>query len=168
MSMPMLVSDHEPAAPIAPPPMLRMADDLVVDDDDAEAAAAVRLIDGRVVADDAATLPAACVICGDTVGVVGLVTPRGRIGFSLCREHAISALARAAVGAIVICVAAYVVARGGGGRGSKVLIAAALSCVGATLIATAVPVWTWRGTYGGRRLYGVRRVVREAIRRAGR
>lgn len=181
MSMPMLaVSPMEPADR----PALRLADDVEVEPEaagptketapkvtasgEADVSASPRAFvrDGRLIAEDAATLPAACVVCGDSVDLVGMPTLRGGVRFSLCHEHLISAAARAIAGVAVLVVLAYLLVNGGGSRLSTLAISAVLMGAAAGLIASAVPVWTWRRKGSGRQLFRVGAKVREEIGRA--
>lgn len=118
----------------------------------------------RVTADDRATLPASCVRCGDTMGLLWLPTLRGAVRFAICREHAIASAAMAVVGLGVGLVGVYVAASGGDSRRSSLLVGTCLVVIFAGLVTLAVPVWTWRRKGERRRLLRVCREAREAIR----
>ena len=170
MSMPMLAAD---AMEMPEMPRLRLADDapadaMSVDRSATDAAPSARRVGGRLIVDDGATLPAACVVCGDTVGRVELTTPRGRVRFTVCREHLILSVARLACGLIVGAVAIYLALARGGSRSTSILTGVALLMASAALIATAMPIWTWRDKLGRRRVLRACRAVREDVPTASR
>lgn len=121
---------------------------------------------GMLFANDGATLPAACVVCGDSVGLCTLPTPRGLVRFSLCREHLVAAASLSLVGLGICGAAAFLVLRGGGM--STLAFAALLCAIGGGLVAWAVPVWTWRRRGEARRLMRVHADVLGTIERSGR
>lgn len=177
MSMPMLaVSSTMDESP----PTMRLADDAAPVDasaafdvrpgqtPDVPATPRVYAHSGMLFADDGATLPAACVVCGDNLGLFTLPTLRGRVRFALCNEHLVTGAARAVVGFGICGVAAYLFVVGSGSTTSKLAISLFLSAIGATLIASSVPVWTWRRRGEPRRLMRVGSAVRASVERASR
>ena len=165
MSMPMLAAAEADLEPITP--TLRLADDVAEDVPEMtvfpDATPPLRVVNDRLVADDGAALPRLCVACGDSLAPTTLRTPRGRIAFSLCREHLISAAARAVAGLMVLAVGAYLLKSGG--LRSSLLAVATMAAIGAGLLGFAAPVWTWRGRDGGRRVLRVHRSIVERVRR---
>ena len=177
MSMPMLAMS---SAGDESPQTMRLADDAAPIDSslafdirpgetpDVPSVARTYANGGMLFADDGATLPAACVVCGDNVGLITLPTLRGRVRFSLCQEHLITGGARAVVGLGICGAGAFVVLSGAGSSVSNLGIAAMLCAIGAGLIASAVPVWTWRRPGEPRRLMRVNADVRGSVERGGR
>ncbi len=104
-------------------------------------------------------LPRRCVQCGDAMDLLAIKTIRGKIGYSLCREHAVWTCGKLSAGLILIAISAYCI-------GSKVMgdpvtssgglkFSVLLGLAGAAMTYWALPVRTGKRVDGHHRLSSV-------------
>lgn len=94
----------------------------------------------------ATDLPRRCVQCGDEMDVISVRTFRGKIGYSVCREHAVVVCGKLLAGLVLValsiyCVGSFVLGDAFTGTGGT-LFSLLLGAGGAALIFVALPVRT--------------------------
>ncbi len=98
----------------SPPAMLKLrraSVDTVGSVDEATLDSMPVVIDGcGVRVSPGSELPRRCVCCGDSMNTISSRTFRGNIRYRLCREHAVSIVAKAAMGALVIALSVICIA----------------------------------------------------------
>lgn len=104
-------------------------------------------------------LPHRCVCCGDSMNTLASRTLRGNIRYRLCREHAVSVVAKASMGALVaalsvICIASKLI-------GDPILnnggtwVCCLLGLAGAGLVYWTLPIKTLKLIDGAHRVTGL-------------
>lgn len=117
-------------------------------------------------------LPRRCVTCGDPMDVISVRTVRGKIGYSVCREHAIAACGKLLAGLVlallaVWCVGTLILGDPLAGRGGT-LFSLVLGAGGVALIYFALPLRTAKLADGRHRLSKVHADVLADLRQQSR